>query len=357
MTDRSPNLDMPYLLPSQAQKHVSHNEALQQLDALVQFSVTALDATTPPPSPAPGERYGLGSGATGDWAGHDGEIALRVETGWIFLTPQDGWRVWDQASAAFKLFQGSNWDDLSFAQLGINTSADATNRLALKSDAALFSHDDVTPGSGDIRVVLNKSSPGQTGSLTFQTSFSGRAELGLTGDDNAHFKVSSDGSAWHSVYLADRTNGYLGIGDMVPAAPLHLSRSDGATKLKVEEVSTTATARTVAEFINNGRPDVVFANASSGNEWSMGAGSNLVFKSGPIGSLPSGKTNQLTLNGTSGNLVISGAAVVASYTVATLPSPATAGAIIYVSDETGGAVTAFADGTNWRRTTDRAVVS
>lgn len=46
-----------------------------------------------------------------------------------------------------------------------------------------------------------------------------------------------------------------------------------------------------------------------------------------------------------------------SYTVAGLPSAATAAQMIYVSDETGGAVPAFSDGTNWRRVTDRAVVS
>ena len=45
------------------------------------------------------------------------------------------------------------------------------------------------------------------------------------------------------------------------------------------------------------------------------------------------------------------------YTVATLPSAAPAGRIIYVSNETGGAVLAFSDGTDWRRVTDRAIVS
>lgn len=45
------------------------------------------------------------------------------------------------------------------------------------------------------------------------------------------------------------------------------------------------------------------------------------------------------------------------YTVGTLPSAAVPGTMIYVSDETGGAVPAFADGTNFRRVTDRAVVS
>ena len=49
---------------------------------------------------------------------------------------------------------------------------------------------------------------------------------------------------------------------------------------------------------------------------------------------------------------------VPSVTVATLPAAATnEAAIVYVSDETGGAVLAFSDGTDWRRVTDRAVVS
>ncbi len=46
------------------------------------------------------------------------------------------------------------------------------------------------------------------------------------------------------------------------------------------------------------------------------------------------------------------------HTVSDLPSAASwAGAMIYVSDETGGGVPAFSDGTNWRRVTDRAVVT
>jgi len=48
-----------------------------------------------------------------------------------------------------------------------------------------------------------------------------------------------------------------------------------------------------------------------------------------------------------------------AFTVATLPSASArgAGAMIYVSNETGGAVLAFSDGTDWRRTTDRNIVS
>lgn len=52
-----------------------------------------------------------------------------------------------------------------------------------------------------------------------------------------------------------------------------------------------------------------------------------------------------------------GAAGLPSYVVAGLPLAAPAGRLIYVSDEAGGAVPAFSDGTNWRRVTDRAIVS
>jgi len=47
-----------------------------------------------------------------------------------------------------------------------------------------------------------------------------------------------------------------------------------------------------------------------------------------------------------------------TYTVAGLPSAATyPRGIVYVSNEAGGSVLAYSDSTNWRRVTDRAVVS
>lgn len=46
-----------------------------------------------------------------------------------------------------------------------------------------------------------------------------------------------------------------------------------------------------------------------------------------------------------------------SFTVAGVPSASPAGQVIYVSNESGGAVLAFSDGTNWRRCTDRAIIS
>ncbi|MEZ5714816.1 MAG: DUF2793 domain-containing protein [Paracoccaceae bacterium] len=353
MPDRSPNLDMPYLLPSQAQKHVTHNEALQSLDALVQLAVEALDAVTPPPSPALGECWGLGSGAQGAWAGQDGAIAVSIETGWIFLTPRDGWRAWDKAAAGVKLYRGGSWGDPGFAGLGVNATADGTNRLAVGADATLLSHD-----GSDHRLKVNKAATGNTASVVFQTGFTGHAEMGLSGSDDWSVKVSPDGSTWSEALCIDNANAFIGIGTATPETPLHVRRTDGTATLFIEEADSNSTARTVARFINNGRPDFVLGNSSTNEEWSIGAGTNLVFKSGALGSNSGAKITQALLEGATGNLVLTGAVVVAEATVATLPSAsAMPWAIIGVSDESGGAVLAFSDGTDWRRVTDRAVVS
>lgn len=47
-----------------------------------------------------------------------------------------------------------------------------------------------------------------------------------------------------------------------------------------------------------------------------------------------------------------------SYTVATVPDAEKSGqSFIFVSDETGGATTAFSDGLVWRRSQDRTIIS
>ena len=61
--------------------------------------------------------------------------------------------------------------------------------------------------------------------------------------------------------------------------------------------------------------------------------------------------------GTKGRLIYPDQFVLPSFTVSTLPTVNPAGQMLLVTDETGGSVPAFSDGTNWRRVTDRAIVS
>ena len=90
MSDATTNLLLPYLLASQAQKHVTLNESLRLLDGLVQMAVIDRNLTAPPASPADGDRYIVGSGATGDWAGWDLSVVLFVDGVWTRLAPRPG---------------------------------------------------------------------------------------------------------------------------------------------------------------------------------------------------------------------------------------------------------------------------
>ena len=76
MSDNSPNLALPYIQPSQAQKHVTHNEALRVLDVVTQLSVVDALGDTPPASPVDGVRYIVPVGGTSDWAGQDGSAPV-----------------------------------------------------------------------------------------------------------------------------------------------------------------------------------------------------------------------------------------------------------------------------------------
>ena len=91
----------------------------------------------------------------------------------------------------------------AFAQLGIGgATADGTNRLAIAAAASLFNH----AGAGH-QQKINKAAASDTASVLYQTGFSGRAEIGTTGDDDFHFKVSPDGSAWYEALLIDKDTG------------------------------------------------------------------------------------------------------------------------------------------------------
>ncbi|MCA3561816.1 MAG: DUF2793 domain-containing protein [Aestuariivirga sp.] len=89
----TPNLGLSTLAQGQAQKEITHNEALLRLDALVQASVRSRVLATPPPGPANGERWIVPPGASGAWAGQADRIALWRENAWAFFVPVVGWRV------------------------------------------------------------------------------------------------------------------------------------------------------------------------------------------------------------------------------------------------------------------------
>lgn len=212
----SANLGLPYLAAAQAQKHVTVNEALETLDTLAQLTVQDFALAAPPAAPAQGQVWAVGAAATGDWAGHEGHLALWSEGAWQFVTPRAGWRA--ACGSDLRVFDGSVWlappiAPQNIAGIGIGLSWDATNRLALASEAALFTH----VGSGH-QLKVNKAAAPDTASLLFQTGWSGRAELGLAGNDDLSVKVSPDGTTWHLALTADAATGAVALGQPLAIA-------------------------------------------------------------------------------------------------------------------------------------------
>lgn len=247
MPDTSPILDLPYLLPSQAQKHVTHNEALSQLDMLVQLVVETFDATVPPVGPAEGETHALGTGASGAWAGHDGELASWSGGAWRFIALQEGWRGFGRSTGELRIYRGGTWqlvrgETQNLDLLGVNASADATNRLAVSSPATLLSHE----GAGH-QLKINKAADTDTASLLFQTGWSGRAEMGLAGSDAFSIKVSADGAAWFTALTTDPATGYLGVGlNTTPPAALTVNESAAGEPIALRLQNNSGDASTIA---------------------------------------------------------------------------------------------------------------
>ena len=223
MPDSTARLGLPLILPAQAQKHVTHNEALQLLDTLVQAGVEDRSRSSPPAAtPAEGQCH-IVEGA-GAWAGQGGRIAAFLGGGWVFLQPQAGWSVHDRAadvrltySAAGQWLAPSEQMQKALG-LGIATSADTVNRLAVSAPATLLTH----AGAGH-QLKLNKAASGDTASLLYQTGWSGRAEMGLAGADNFSVKVSADGAAWISAVEISGATGLVTLsGGLSVSGPLSL---------------------------------------------------------------------------------------------------------------------------------------
>lgn len=211
MTD-TPNLTLPYLAAGQAQKHVTLNETLRRLDALVQIGVLDRDLAVPPSAPVDGARYIVAANATGAWAGKSGQIAAFQDGGWVFYPARPGFIAFVTDEARLLAWDGAGWavpgvQSLNPVDLvGIATTADTTNRLAVAAPAVLFTH----AGAGH-QVKINKNAAADTASLLFQTGYSGRAEFGLAGDDDFRIKVSANGTNWLEAISINRATGAVSL--------------------------------------------------------------------------------------------------------------------------------------------------
>lgn len=144
------NLSLPLVQAAQAQKHVTVNEALVRLDALVQLTLQSLAVGVPPVEPADGQAWGVPDEAMGAWAGQDGRIAIADNGGWVFATPRAGWRTFVVDAGSEMRHDGTGW----IAVAGEGVGAVARSGAALAFHVAEFDHAIVAGGAQPTVVVI-----------------------------------------------------------------------------------------------------------------------------------------------------------------------------------------------------------
>jgi hypothetical protein len=103
------NFGLPLVQPSQAQKHITVNEALARLDALALLCLQSIDVLVPPTDPLESTAWGVPAGATGSWSGLAGQVAIFLNGGWVSVPARIGWRafVFDRSCEA--TWDGYRW--------------------------------------------------------------------------------------------------------------------------------------------------------------------------------------------------------------------------------------------------------
>jgi Protein of unknown function (DUF2793)/C1q domain len=219
---KTPHLNLRFIAPAQAQKHVTVNESLAALDSLVQCAAIEFHRNDPPSGPSEGDRYVVGSAPTGDWAGKAKALAAWQNGGWEFHTPQPGWRVHNLADGALYVLNAARaWMPvaglpasgaaLQNAELiGLGTTANSANPFAAKLNAVLWTaRTTAEGGSGDLVYKMNKAASGRDLGYLFQTDFVTKALAGLFGSDRFRISVSADGSSFFDGVSVDNATGIV----------------------------------------------------------------------------------------------------------------------------------------------------
>lgn len=123
---------LPMLASGQAQKEVTHNEALLLIDRRLQLGVTSRRVATPPVPALAGSAFIVPGDAIGEWAGQADRIASFDGHGWTFDTPQQGWLAWIADEGRLSIFDGC-WSDGTWSVTALRIG-DRTMLSALPTD-------------------------------------------------------------------------------------------------------------------------------------------------------------------------------------------------------------------------------
>ena len=222
-------LRLPEIAAAQAQKHVTHNEALTALDTLVQLSVLDKDLAAPPGSPAEGDCYIVASGATGDWTGWDDRVARYEDGAWRSHLPGEGdgigWRAWVQDEETLYVLRDTGWAAFSGGGGG-GAVVPPQGRLTLTSATPVLTSAITAATTVYYTPFLGRSVPLYGGAVWSNNALD---ELGLALDsDSGHAGYHQAGRNFDLFVFDDAGTKRLGSG---PAWSDDTTRADALTRL------------------------------------------------------------------------------------------------------------------------------
>lgn len=101
---------LPLLAVSQAQKEITHNEAIILIDALLHVAIEAVLSVVPTATDSDiGKCWIISGSPAGPWENKVGQIALWVGGSWRFVVPHEGMRVWIKATRRQSLYIAGQW--------------------------------------------------------------------------------------------------------------------------------------------------------------------------------------------------------------------------------------------------------
>ncbi len=244
----TPRLGMPYLVAGQAQKEVTHNDALNDMDSIAQMSVINKTTATPPTSPAEGDSYIIAASPTGAWAGNANAIASYY-SGWRIKTPKTGWFAYVQAEGVFYLYDGSAWNVYkALAPLG--SAAAPPYSFIGDSDTGIYS-----PGANQVAIAT-----GGTQRLSIDAGGTTNVVGTLA---TANHTVTSNSAYAFAVGLNGTTNPALQVDASVASQVTGLKITGNSTGGAVQLQAISSDTNTPIIFITKGSSPFRFSNSSA----------------------------------------------------------------------------------------------
>ncbi len=173
------NLVLPYLAVGQAQKHVTVNESLRKLDALIQLSVVSASVASEPASPADGAVWIIPLGKTGaHWSAYaNGALAYYRDGAWVEIAPREGWLAFVRDTDQLLCYTGAVWSLFPAAKL---VTVSATDRLLGRFSSGAGAAEEITCTAAGRALIDDADASGQRTTLGLGTA--ALATIGTSGD-------------------------------------------------------------------------------------------------------------------------------------------------------------------------------